>query len=353
MAKKLKLGIIGMGAIGNVHAAAHAAVGAAELVAVCDLLPEKLTAAKAKYNVPQTFEDYRDLLASDVEAVTVAVPNAVHHPIAVAALKAGKHVLLEKPMSVNAKLAADIVATAKNAKGILQIGMIWRQDPAAQVVREYVKKGAFGKVYHIRAVMTRRRGIPGLGGWFTTKSQSGGGPMIDLGVHWFDISMWMSGLWNPTSVSAKTYDVFGPRMRKYAYVDMWAGPPKFEGKFDVEDYSTGFVRFGNKATLSFEISWAGNNESQGWVEILGTEAGAKVLDGRPLVLLTEQNGRVADISPKFPARAQNFESQARAFVAACRGQRPPAATGEQGVVVLKLIDAIYASSKANKEVAIR
>ena len=353
MARKLKLGIIGMGAIGNVHAQAHAAVGEAELVAVCDILPQKLAAAKAKYNVPQAFEDYRDLLASDVEAVTVAVPNAVHHPIAVAALKAGKHVLLEKPMSVNARLAADIAATAKKANGILQIGMIWRQDPSAQLVREYVQKGAFGKVYHMRAVLTRRRGIPGLGGWFTTKAMSGGGPMIDLGVHWFDISMWMSGLWNPTSVSARTFDVFGPRMKKYAYVDMWAGPPKLGGVFDVEDYSTGFVRFGKDATMSFEISWAGNNESQCWVEILGTQAGARVLDEKPLVILTEHGGRVADLCPRLPRGPQKFEAQARAFLAACRGEWPPVATGDQGVVVMKLIDAIYASSKANKEVAIR
>ena len=353
MAKKLRLGIIGMGAIGNVHAAAHAAVGQADLVAACDIVPAKLDAAKAKYDVPQTFEDYHDLLATDVESVIVSVPNAMHHPIAIAALKAGKNVLLEKPMALNAKLGAEIVAAARKAGTVLQIGMIWRQDPAAQVVHEYVKKGAFGKIYHMRAVLTRRRGIPGLGGWFTTKSQSGGGPMIDLGVHWFDISMWMSGLWKPTSVSAKTFDVFGPRMEKYVHVDMWAGPPRFDGRFDVEDYSTGIVRFGKDATMSFELSWAGNNESQGWVEILGTEAGAKVLDDKPLVILTEHNGRVADISPKYPKGPQKFEAQAKAFVAACRRQKPPAATGEQGVTVMKLLDAVYASSKANKEVAIK
>ena len=353
MSKKMKLGIIGMGAIGNVHAQAYAAVGQTDLVAVCDVVPAKLAAAKAKYNVPQAFEDYNDLLASDVEAVIVAVPNAVHHPAAVAALRAGKNVLLEKPMALNARLGADIVAEAKKAKRVLQIGMIWRQDPAAQLVHEYVKKGVFGKVYHIRAVMTRRRGIPGLGGWFTTKAMSGGGPMIDLGVHWFDISMWMSGLWKPTSVSAKTYDVFGPRMKKYVYTDMWAGPPKFDGVFDVEDYSTGFIRFGKDATMSFEISWAGNNESQGYVEVLGTEAGVKVLEDKPLVLLTEHNGRVADITPRLPRGPQKFEAQARTFVAACRGERAPAAPGEQGVTVMKVLDAVFASSKANKEVAIR
>ena len=111
--------------------------------------------------------------------------------------------------------------------------------------------------------------LPGLGGWFTTMAESGGGPMIDLGVHWFDISMWLSGLWNPTAVSAKTYAKFGPRMKDYKYVDMWAGPPKFDGVCDVEDYSTGMIRFGNDATLGFDISWAGNAEDRMYVEILG------------------------------------------------------------------------------------
>jgi predicted dehydrogenase len=355
MAKKLKLGIIGMGSIGNVHAQAFTAAGETDLLAVCDTLPARLEAASAKHHVPQTFDDYHDLLDTDVESVVVAVPNAMHHPIAVAALRAGKNVLLEKPMALNARLGAEIVAEARKAKRTLQIGMVWRQDATARQVREMARKGTFGKIYHIRAVMTRRRGIPGMGGWFTTKSISGGGPMIDLGVHWFDICMFMSGLWSPTSVSAKTYDVFGPRMKKYAYVEMWAGPPKFDGVFDVEDYSTGFIRYGKDATLSFEISWAGNSQSQTWVEILGTEAGAKILDGneKSLVLLTEHNGKVADLTVHLPPNPPGFESQARAFVAACRGERPPAATGEEGVIVMKVLDAIYASSKANKEVPVR
>jgi predicted dehydrogenase len=353
MAKKLKLGIIGMGAIGNVHAQAYAAVGGTDLVAVCDIDRAKLAAAKARYNVPQAFEDYHDLLATDVEAVVVGVPNAVHHPVAVAALRAGKNVLLEKPMSLNARLAADIVAEARKARRVLQIGMIWRQDPAAQIVHEYIRRGDFGQVYHMRAVMTRRRGIPGLGGWFTTKGLSGGGPIIDLGVHWFDISLWTSDLWKPTSVSAKAYSKFGPRMKKYVYVGMWAGPPKYDGVFDVEDYATGFVRFGKEATLSFEISWAGNSESEGYIEILGDRAGARLLDGKPLVILTEHNGRVTDISPKHPSPPNKFEAQAKVFVGACRGQNPPAATGEQGVTIMKLLDAVFASSKANKEVPIR
>jgi predicted dehydrogenase len=232
------------------------------------------------------------------------------------------------------------------------MGMVWRQNPAARVIREYVTGGEFGEIYHIRTVLTRRRGIPGLGGWFTTRAASGGGPMIDLGVHFFDVAMWMTGLWNPTAVSARTYAKFGPRMQDYRYVGMWAGPPKLDGTFDVEDYSTGFVRFGGKASMTFEISWAGNAPDESYVDILGDKGGVRAFDGKPLQILTEHNRRPANITPLFNTENNNFLSQAKSFVAACRGEAPPAATAEEGVTVMKLIDAIYASSENGREVKV-
>lgn len=352
MADKLKIGIIGNGAIGNVHAEAYKATGAAEIAALCDIDPAKLGATADKFAVKARFADYRKLLESDVQAVLVCVPNALHAEIAIAGLKAGKHVFLEKPSALNAGQVAKIVKASEKAKGIIQVGMVWRQRAQPQVLREYIAAGRLGQIYHLRAVMVRRRGIPGLGGWFTTRSQSGGGPMIDLGVHWFDMSMWLSDLWNPTAVSAKTFDKFGPRMKDYRYVSMWAGPPKLEGKFDVEDYSTGFARFGTEATLSFEIAWAANAESESFVEVLGDQGGARVGGTGPLVIYTEHDGRVADLSPKFDESAKPFEVQARKFAAACRGEAPPPATIQQGHTVMKLIDAIYESSRQNREVAI-
>jgi predicted dehydrogenase len=355
MAKELTIGIIGNGAIGNVHADAFRATGAGRLAALCDVDPAKLAATGDKFGVPAAarFSDYRQLLASDVDAVLVCVPNAFHAEMAVAALQAGKHVLLEKPCAMNAEQAAKIVAAAKKAKGVIQVGMVWRQRTQPQTLREYIAAGRLGKIYHLRAVMIRRRGIPGLGGWFTTRELSGGGPMIDLGVHWFDMSMWLSGLWQPTSVSAKTFDKFGPRMKNYRYVSMWAGPPKFDGRFDVEDYSTGFARFGAEATLSFEIAWAANAESESFVEVLGDQGGARVGGTGPLVIRTEDAGHVADLTPQLDESAKPFEVQARKFAAACRGDGPVEATIEQGHTVMKLIDAIYESSRTNAEVAIR
>ena len=349
---KLKIGIIGMGTIGNVHADAFQAIGQAELGAIADIDEARLATQGNRLNVARRFTDYRALLATDVDSVVVCVGNALHREVAVAALKAGKNVLLEKPMAMNAGEASDIAAAAKALGKVLQIGMVRRQDPPARLVREYVQAGVFGKIYHMRAVLIRRRGIPGLGGWFTTKAQSGGGPMIDIGVHWFDLALWMSGLWNPTNVSAKTYAKFGPRMKDYKYVSMWAGPPKFDGAFDVEDYSTGFVRFGAEATMSFEIAWAANSESDSFVEILGEKAGTRVLDGKPLQIVTEDDKRPVNIHPQFEAKSSPFQDQARIFVAACRGEGAPAATGAEGVTVMRLIDAIYESSRANAEVKI-
>lgn len=353
MTKKLKVGIVGLGAIGAVHADAYQASGCAEIVGLCDIEENRLNLQGDRLNVAGRFKNYADLMKTDAEAISVCVGNTLHREVAVAAFQAGKHVLLEKPMAMNGDQAAEIIAAGEKAKKTLQIGMVWRQNAAARVLREYITSGQLGEIYHLRAVLTRRRGIPGLGGWFTTKAQSGGGPIIDIGVHWFDMSMWLSGLWKPTKVSAMTYAKFGPRMKDYRYVSMWAGPPNYKGVFDVEDYATGLVRYGDKATMSFEISWAGNAPEDQFIEVLGTEGGARVLDGKQLCIMTEHHGNVADISPKYDESQNMFQLQALKFAEACRGNCPPAATGQEGLVVMRLIDAIYESGKSGKEVDIK
>ena len=350
MAEKLKVGIIGMGAIGTIHADAYLTTGRAEIGALCDIDTAKLDKHGRRLGVETCFEDYRDLLASDVEAVSICVPNNLHCEMTVAAFQAGKHVLCEKPMALSAAQAAEMIAAQEPAGTVGQIAMCNRQRPAAQAIRGYVEAGMLGEIYHARAVMIRRRGIPGLGGWFTTKAASGGGPMIDIGVHWFDLVMWMTGYWSPTRVSAATYAKFGSPMEKYTYVGMWAGPPKYDGTFDVEDYASGFVRFGTKCTLSFEIVWAANTAGGSFIELLG-DAGGVRFEGGKVTLYTEHSGRLADITPQLP-KANQYEVQAAKFVSACRGECPPAATLEQGRTVMRLLDAIYASSDAGAEVTI-
>jgi len=351
MSQKMKIGIIGSGTIGSVHADAYKKVADADLVALCDILPDRLAEKAKRHGVPLQYPDYHELLANpDIEGVSICVPNRLHAPIAIDAFKAGKHVMLEKPMAMSAAQGEAICAARDAAGKTLQMGMVRRQGADAEVVKKAIDDGRLGDIYQIRIRLIRRRGIPGMGGWFTTKNESGGGGLIDIGVHFFDLAMWATGLWNPTRVSARTYAKFGSPMQDYHYISMWAGPPNYAGTFDVDDYAAGFVRFGDQATLSFEVAWAANANDEQMLEILGTKGGLKV--GGDTVLLTEVDNMLADIKLNFDNKADGFAKELTKFVAAAKGQGEPAATGEQGVVAMKLIDAIYKSSKLNQEVTV-
>jgi len=352
MSDKVKIGIIGVGTIGSVHADAYAKVNRAEVIALCDILPDRLKEKGARHGVETLYADYNELLAnSDIEAVSVCVPNNMHAPIAIAALDAGKDVLLEKPMALNAQEGQAICDARDRAGKVLQMGMVQRQSADGRFLKEVIDNGQLGEIYQMRVILRRRRGIPGMGGWFTTKALSGGGGLIDIGVHFFDLSMWLSGCWNPTRVSAKTYTKFGSPMENYHYTGMWAGPPDYNGTFDVDDYACGFVRFGETTTMNFEVCWAANSEPQQFLEILGDKGGIRMGSGTP-VLLTEVGDRIADVKMDYDNKRDNFAEEMRAFIAAIKGEAEPAATAEEGVIIMKLIDAIYRSSAENAEVAV-
>ena len=350
----LKIGFIGSGMISGIHCDAIAGGSAAEVVAFSDTNPEAMAKLAEKTGVPadRCYVDYRDMLATDLDAVMVCVPNFLHAEATLSALAAGKHVLCEKPMATNASDARAMAAAAKAASKVLQIAMVQRFDQQAQVAKQMIDAGDLGEIYHVRSVMFRRRGIPGLGRWFTTKAKSGGGCLADVGVHWMDLSLHLGGLWNPTAVSAKTYAKFGVRMANYVYDGMWAGPPDFEGVCDVEDYATGMVRFGEDATLTFEIAWAANGPDTSFVEVLGTGGGLRVLDDKPLTILTEKEGKVADVAVDTGDIAGGFGVQIANFAAACRGEAAPATTADQGATLCSIIEGIYASSDANCEVTL-
>jgi len=324
---KIRIGIIGCGTIGSVHADSYAKVADAEVVALCDILPDKLKQKAERHKVAKTYDDYHKLLADpEIDAVSICVPNDMHAPIAIDAFKAGKHVFLEKPMTLNAKLGQDILA-ARDASGKkLQMGMVWRQTPEAQVVKEAIDNGRLGEIYQIRVKLIRRRGIP-------------------------DLSMWITGYWDPTRVSAKTYSKFGSPMKDYHYVSMWAGPPKYDGVFDVDDYAAGLIRFGKKATLSFEVAWACNAQDESYIELLGTKGGVKVGTDKT-ILRTEVDSRIADIELFYDKNKDRFAIEMEKFVAAVQGKGEVAATGEEGVMAMKLLDAIYKSSDLDREVEV-
>lgn len=331
--KTVNFGVIGLG-MGRGHLEGYLRAPNAEVIGIADLNEARLKECKERYNIENAFTNYHDLLKlKKLDAVSIAVPNFLHKPITIDALEAGKHVLVEKPMALNAKEGQEMLDTAKKRglKLMLQFNNRYRGD--VQMIKKYVEAGDFGDIYFAKTGWVRRRGIPGAGGWFTTKAQSGGGPMIDLGVHVIDMTMYMMGSPKPIAASGCTVQKFPQLVGR--------------GTFDVEDFASAYVRFDNGATMAIEISWAMNcAEERQYSEIYGTKAGASL---SPLVIWTEKAGMLANLEPKNPKGLSQFEH----FATCILEDKTPISPGEHGVLMMKVLDAIYESSETGKEVIIK
>ncbi|HTQ10686.1 MAG TPA: Gfo/Idh/MocA family oxidoreductase, partial [Fimbriimonadaceae bacterium] len=285
MSKKLKIGIIGTGGISHVHLKGYASVPEkCEVVAFCDIKPDVLKAVSEKYGPGKTFLDYRDLLREkDIDAVSVCTPNNCHMQLTVDALNAGKHVLCEKPMGMNAAECKRMCAAAKKNRKNLQIGLQTRFSPAGRFMSAYIEGGGMGDVYYARAQALRRRGVPGWG-VFIDKVQQGGGPLIDIGVHILDFTLFLMGYPKPVSASGKTWDTLGKDP------DLWNGMGDYDrGKFTVEDFAVGLIKFANGATVTLESSFMGNMGGNPFqTQLYGTKAGAivKPYDSDPIEIFT-------------------------------------------------------------------
>lgn len=358
MKTPLKVGIIGNGSIGTCHAGSCSKSPDTQVTALCDLLEDRMARVAAdSAPAAERFTDYRKLIAqADVDAIFVCLPNYLHAPVSIAGLEAGKHVFCEKPMTISTAAAQAMVAAARKARRsgkVLQVGMVWRQDPAAQTIRQLIASGACGTIYHIRTTLIRRRGIPGLGGWFTTKKFAGAGAVMDIGVHWIDTSMFLADAWKPRTVSAVNHAQFGPAMRDYVYQSMWSGPPDYEGTFDVEDYTSGLVRFAGGPSMNFNIAWAANGPDAAFIELLGEKGGVVFSPGQEIVLRTTKGKKLADVPQPLVSAESGGDRQLRLFVGACRGQGDVPATAEQGLVVVRILEGIASSAKAGREVEVK
>ena len=263
MNKKLKIGIIGAGGIVMwSHLPGYANMDNVEIVAICDIKIEKAKAMAEKYNIPQIFENYKDLLAlPELDAVDICTPNYLHSIIAVEALERGLHVFCEKPDAVSVSEVEKMQAAAEKSGKVLMVMRNNRYMPISSFTKKYIADGNMGEIYAARCGWQRRRGIPGKGGWFTTKEQSGGGPLIDLGVHMIDLTMWLMGSPKPVAVTGCTYCKFADTDVSDSTESKF-GEKSSSGTFDVEDLAMGFIRFENGACLQIEFSWASNIEAE-------------------------------------------------------------------------------------------
>ncbi len=350
--KKTVIGVIGCGRIADgAHFPALSELNNIRIKYACDLIESKAAAMKEKYpKVEKITTDYHEVLADpEVKAVWVLTPNYAHYTVTMDALRAGKHVFCEKPITVNYALSCEMAEEADKRGLMLNIGVCNRYHKSVELLEEMNREGKFGKIYHVYCSFRAFRSIPGLGGAFTTKAQSGGGVLIDWGVHYLDLILYILGGVNLKTVTCDSYSEMAKDMKKYRCEGMWAADTAdFEkGTNDVEDMITGYIRT-DKASISFNGSWAENNREGGdFIDFLGDKGGARLdygghfrfYDGETL----EKSAPVYDI-PNMYLREDD------AFIDSINSGEKNRSHIDNILESAKLLDYLYRSAEISEEI---
>ncbi|MCB9433703.1 MAG: Gfo/Idh/MocA family oxidoreductase [Ardenticatenaceae bacterium] len=343
---KLRVGVIGLG-MGKGHIRGYATHPQAEVVAIADLNEQVLATVGDEYGINGRYTSAEQMLAeANLDVVSIATPNKFHKAYTLAAFAAGCHVLCEKPMAMNAAEGREMLAAAEQAGKRLMINFSYRFSEPSFALKAQVDSGILGDIYFARTVWHRRRGIPRFGGWFGQKALSGGGPLIDLGVHRLDLALWLMGYPQPTWVMASAYNPIATRLAMEAGV-----------AYDVEDMAVALIKFANGATVEVEASWATNIREAELMEtrLLGTKAGLvqrNVNEGYQFEaeLYVENAGYQFDMKVHPPLKP--VPNSMNHFVESIVTDTPHIATGEEGLLVMQLLDAIYESAATGAPVQI-
>lgn len=352
----IRLGVIGNGGISHTHGNSYKALGdRVEFVACCDLDEKKAKSYAEQYGCKKYYTDYKKMLAeNELDAVSVCTWNSAHAECTIAALNAGCHVFCEKPMAMNTEEALEMKAAAEKNNKLLMIGFVRRHGSDAAAAIDLINNGYLGDIYYAKASYLRRCGFPG--GWFGDKSRSGGGPLIDLGVHVIDLTRYILGNPKPVTVFGATFNKLGAREDVRAKSDSgdWISSTEVqESIFTVEDLATAMIRFDNGAVLHVEASFNLNlKDPTGNLEFFGDKAGLSL---SPFELHTVVDGQLADIA----IRAKNtfefgreFGRETKNFVEAIEGKVKLVANADDGVEIMRILDAVYLSAKTGKSVDI-
>lgn len=341
MSPPLSIGIIGTG-IGRMHARGAVDIPGVSIGAICDLDIERARALAAELEIePLVTDDWRALLNCGLDAVSVCVPNFGHARIAIACLDAGLHVLCEKPLATDAAGAQLIADAAARSGKHCMVGQVlrFRDDVCALKKRA----GEIGRPYYARALARRASGIPKWGSWFTQRDLSGGGPLIDTGVHIIDLAWWLAGSPRPLSASATTYDALGTRKIGLGM----GGIGDAEGIFDVEDLAAGMIRFEGDFSIHFEASWALYAAGDARLcHVHGTE-GALLWNDEPKIV-----GADGTIEALPGEAGDAWHAEMEEFVGSIRENRAPKPSALAGVTMMKMLDALYQSAREGREVEV-
>ncbi len=352
MDKKLKIALIGAGGIArNAHAPAYEKMDNVEIIGVCDIIEERAEQMAKRLGAEFFCTDYKDILKLEgLDAVDICTPNYFHSVIAVDALNAGINVFCEKPDAINVSEAEKMKKAAEESGKTLMVMRNNRYMEVSSYLKKYIADGKMGEIYTARCGWQRRRGVPGKGGWFTTKALSGGGPLIDLGVHMIDLSMWLMGNPTPVAVSGCTYSKFAnSEVTDSAHARF--GDKNVTGTFDVEDLAMGFIRFDNGCSMQIEFSWASNIEKeQRFVELRGTKSGASWSSADQLRIYTEEYGKTVDILPNIVEKMPGHEANLRHFADVLLNGTEPMFVPQQGLDMIKILQGFYESAEKGKEI---
>jgi predicted dehydrogenase len=357
---KIKVGIIGTGGISHVHMSGYKRLSdKVEIAAVCDIDENKVRDYANRYGAAKYYLDYNEMLEKEkLDAVSVTTWNSEHKSATIAALNAGADVLCEKPMAMNAKEAVEMEEAAIKNNKILMIGFVRRYGNDAAIIKDFIDNGFMGDIYYAKATYLRRNGCPG--GWFGDKNYSGGGPLIDLGVHVMDLARYLAGCPTPVSAYGASFSNLGINRAKGANAavgyDLAAGGGgirKFE--HNVEDLAVAMIKFDNGFTLSVEASFNLNIRNDvGTIELYGTKSGIKIDPG--VELFSDMHGHFVNIQPAENSSLSFdglFENEVAHFINCVENKKQPLSTANDGVVLMKMIDAIYESARTGSEVKIK
>lgn len=352
----IRVGFIGCGAISLLHMRAYRTVPDVEVVACSDVMPQRAEKFALDNNIAHHFTSHEEMLAAvALDCVSICTPNFAHAVPTVHALEAGVHVLCEKPIAMNAEEAATMVEAANRTGKLLTIGHHMRFNPIAQYLKSLVDQGDLGTIYYGRSHALRRRLIPGWG-QFHIKSKSGGGPLIDIGVHALDLIIWLMGSPTPATVSGSVYTMFGNRENFYN--------PRGEynrADYDVEDFASAYVRFTNGASLSLEASWAAHiKEEEHYPQlVLGDKAGleyhpvARPPVPDPVRIYSTSNDTLIDTIPSgFPVVEPHIE-EIRQWIECVRGEKEVIVKPQECLNVQRILDGIYKSSAEHREIVLQ
>jgi predicted dehydrogenase len=350
---KTRIGLIGAGMMGALHLQHFSRLPDVEMAAVADSNPVRLKEAQATYGIAAGYSNGVQLIAeSDVDGVIISVPNRLHAPLAIAALRAGRHVLLEKPMATSAADAKAILDAEKASGRKLLIGHQMRWSWPYAAIKSQVETGQFGKIYYVKTGWFRRKGIPAWGSPYTSRAHMGGGAAVDIGVHMLDLAMHViGGDHKPVSVFGTAYSKIGTQRMG---LGSW-GERNMAGSFDVDDLAAAMIRLDDSTFINLEVSWAAFTDAEDngpYLHLMGDAGGVSVRNstGRWMI---ERFDSLVDVDLLPPEqRVDERTSIARHFVDCIQLDAAPLVSGWSGYINSAILEALYRSSETGREVTI-